>query len=211
MSDAETYWVVAAGAVGLFAFAIGSVLPAVPPIDATMDDVLHSLQRNRARILAGSVLAPTGAALLLWPISAVATTNPDQGWASLRAFSIAVAVLGFAFVAISSVAMAALAWRDPKGVHPSTVRLVLDGCHLAIWSVSAPIGAALVLSTTAVGVQAGLFGPFVVVAAALKTATVVLEVIGIGQRAGWNAGGWAAGSSGYATVAWFGFVLFALL
>ena len=48
------------------------------------------------------------------------------------------------------------------------------------------------------------------VIAAAKVLTVVIEVAGVGVRSGWNAGGWAAGSSGYATVAWFGLVLLAL-
>lgn len=201
---------VAAGTVGVTAFAVGSVFAAAPQIDAAIGDVVEALQRNRARILVGSVISPAGAALLLWPISAVATTGSDEGWVSLRAFSIAVAVLGFTFVALSAVGVAALGWRDPGEVTPSTIRLVLDGCHLAVWSVSAPIGAAIVLSTTAVGVQAGIFGPLVIVVAGLKVVTAVIEVIGIGQRNGWNAGGWAAGSSGYATVAWFALVLLAL-
>lgn len=78
-----------------------------------------------------------------------------------------------------------------------------------MWSVSAPIGAVLVAATTAVGLQNEIFGPLVVIAAA-KVLTVVIEVAGVGVRSGWNAGGWAAGSSGYATVAWFGLVLLAL-
>jgi hypothetical protein len=49
-----------------------------------------------------------------------------------------------------------------------------------------------------------------VAVAVLKVATVGLEVAGIARRRGWNAGGWAAGTSGYVTVAWFALVLVAI-
>jgi hypothetical protein len=38
-----------------------------------------------------------------------------------------------------------------------------------------------------------------------------VEILGVGVRSGWNAGGWAAGTSGYATTAWFALLLFDLL
>lgn len=48
------------------------------------------------------------------------------------------------------------------------------------------------------------------VPAVAKILTVLVEVAGTGRRHGWNAGGWAYGTSGYATVAWFALVLVAL-
>ena len=118
--------------------------------------------------------------------------------------------LGFSFLALSAVAVAAVVWRDPGAVPSGVVRLVLDAAHLATWSVSAPAGAIATMATTAVGVHAGTFGPLVVAAAAAKVVSVAVEIVGIGRRRGWNAGGWAAGVSGYLTVAWFAAVLWSL-
>jgi hypothetical protein len=49
-----------------------------------------------------------------------------------------------------------------------------------------------------------------ILAAGVKIATAVVEIIGTGQRSGWNAGGWARGTSGCATVAWYAALLVAL-
>lgn len=206
----EGWWAVAAGLVGLIAFAGGSLLADLPRIDASDPEVVDRLSARRTRILAGSVLSVTGAALLLWPLSLVATSGSDAVWPSLALFSVASWVLGFGFLTVGALLTSAVAWRDPSTFDPPTLRLALDAAHLAVWSVSAPIGAIAVVATTVVGRQAGVFGVAVVVLAAAKLVTVLVEVVGTGRRAGWNAGGWAAGTSGYVTVAWFAAVLVGL-
>ncbi len=109
---------------------------------------------------------------------------------------------------------AAVAWRDVTALPPAVVRLALDASHLATWSVSAPVGAVSTAVTTASAVRAdlagGALGTLLVVLAGAKAATVAVELAGTGRRTGWNAGGWAAGSSGYVTVAWFAMLTVAL-
>lgn len=207
---AEQWWVVATGVVGLVLFAGGSLLAAGPPVDAPWADVARHLVRRRTAVLAGSTASVTGAGLLLWPLAAVATSGSGDVWSSLALFSVLIWVLGFGFLVLAAVLVAAVAWRGPDEVGEPVAAALLGAAHLAVWSVSAPIGAVAVAATTAVGHQAGTFGPLLVVVAGLKVATVVVEVAGLPRRGGWNAGGWAAGSSGYVTVAWFALVLLAL-
>lgn len=207
MDDAERWWVVGAGLIGLACLAGGSLLNALPRPDATEDHVVGHLVARRRPILAGSVLVVSGAGLLLWPLVAAVRPTDTDGWATIGPFSVAAWVLGFGFLAVAALTGAAVVWRDPAALDPSTRRLALDLAHLATWAVSAPVGAIAVVATTVASVQADVAGLAVVVGAAAKVVTVVVELAGTGRRAGWNAGGWAAGSSGYLTVAWFGVVL----
>lgn len=212
MEGAERWWAIAVGTTGLIAFAGGWMLMSLPPIDAETDDVINGLARRRAPILAGSLLGITGSALLLWPLAAVATAAAAQGdgWASLGLLSIVVWTVAFGFLSLGAIIPAGLVWRDPSTMVPSTVHALLDASHLAVWSLSAPVAIVAVVATTAVGAQAGFFGPWVIVAAGAKVVTALVEIAGTGRRTGWNAGGWAGGTSGYATVAWFASVLASL-
>jgi hypothetical protein len=210
VTDSEALWSTIAGLFGLAAFAGGSLLTNLPRVNADLEVALESLRDRRTAVLGGSVLSATGAGLLLWPIAAVATGGTGGAWPSLALFSVAIAALTLSFTVVVAILTVALVWRDPTAVPHPVASLVLDGLHLAIWPVSGPLAAVMVCATTAVGLQNDLVGPLVVVAAALKVCTVVLEVVGLGTRTGWNAGGWAAGSSGYATVAWFAFLIAAL-
>jgi hypothetical protein len=194
---------VATGAVGLAAFAGGSLLMALPPIDAPDDEVVATLELRRQPVLAGAVASVLGVALLLAPLAEVG-----------GAFALATWVLGFAFLALGACAPAAVAWRDPDGLPPAAVRLVLDLAHLATWSLSAPVGAVSTVATTAGAVDhdiaTGPLAVLLVALAAAKVGTVLVELAGTHRRSGWNAGGWALGSSGYVTVAWFAALLLAL-
>ena len=210
MSDAETIWMTAAGAIGLAGFVAGSYLTDLPRVDSDLEDALASVSHRRSAVLSGSALSVMGGGLLLWPIAAVSTAGSGAAWRSLALFSVAVASLTMSFLVITAVLTAALAWRDPTALSRPTARLVLDGLHLAVWSVSGPLAAVMVTATTAVGLQNHVLGPAVVIAAVAKVGTVAIEVAGIGTRTGWNAGGWAKGASGYATVTWFALVLAAL-
>jgi hypothetical protein len=207
---AEQVWVVGGGLAGLVLFAGGSLLAAAPPIDAPWAEVARHLVRRRTAILVGSTASVTGAGLLLWPIAALAADASADVWPSLAAFSVVIWVLGFGFLALAAVLVAGVAWSGPERLGEPVVAALLTVAHLAVWSVSAPIGAVAVASTTAVGIQAGSVGPPVVLAAVAKVATVAVEVAGIARRQGWNAGGWAAGVSGYVTVAWFALLLLSL-
>ncbi len=213
MGDVERWWVVTAGVVGLAAFVGGSVLTGLPAVDDTDDVVVAALVRRRSAILTGSVLSALGVALLLWPL-AVVSADGDDGWADLGTFALATWVLGFAFLVVGALGRAALAWRDPTALPVAVVRLVLDLAHLATWSLSAPVGAVSTVVTTVVAGRAvaaeGMVGALLVGLAGHKVVTVVVELAGTGRRSGWNAGGWALGSSGYVTVTWFAALLLAL-
>lgn len=211
MRDAEQMWAVVAGAFGLVSFVFGSIAVRAPAVDAPTEEALADLRARRGRVLAGSVAAVFGAGLLLWPLSVVAMTRDADTWRSLAAFSIATWVFGFGFLAFGWLLLVVTVWRTDGAMGDGVARAFLDLSHLAMWSISAPVGALSVIATTVVGVQAELFGWWVVVAASLKVATGVVEVAGTGRQTGWNAGGWARGSSGSATVAWFVLVLIALL
>lgn len=213
MSDAEQLAMVIVGAVGLVLFAAGAMAAALPRPDAPDVELIGALQRGRSRIIAGSVCSVAGCALLLWPLAAVGISGEPVGepvWTSLRLAALATWVLGFSMLALSAAVVVAAVWREPAEVPTPTLRLARDGAHLATWSVSAPLGAVSVVATTVVAVQAGTCNAVVIVLAAAKVATVLLELAGTGRRAGWNVGGWAAGSSGYVTVAWFAALLVAL-
>jgi len=201
---------IAAGVVGLAGFGTGAYLTDLPRVDADLADALTSMSRRRWAVLSGATLSVVGGGLLLWPIAFMSTAGSGAAWESLALFSVVVASLTMSFLVVTAVLTAALAWRDPPALSGPTARLVLDGLHLAIWSVSGPLAAVMVIAATVVGWQNDLLGPAVVAAAAVKVGTVVVEVVGIGVRAGWNAGGWARGASGYATVAWFALVLVSL-
>jgi hypothetical protein len=210
VGDAEVAWAVVAGVVGLVSLVVGSFLVQAPAIDADVRDAVASLAARRAPVLAGSLLSTTGSALLLWPIAVVASAPGGEVWRSAALLSVALSVGGFLFLAVAALAHATVAWRAPVAGGDDSARLLLDAAHLATWSVSAPIAAVSVVATTAVAVQADLAGTLVVVASVVKVATVAVEVAGIGVRSGWNAGGWVAGTSGYATVGWFAALLVAL-
>lgn len=205
-------WVVAAGVLGLMAFAGGSAAMALPSIDAPDDEVVATLVRRRSAILVGATLSVLGVALLLWPLATVSADG--DGRAGLDAFALATWVLGFAFLVVAATGPAALAWRDPAALPAPVVRLVLDLAHLATWSLSAPLGAVATVATTAVAVRGdiadGATATVLGVLAGAKVATVLAEVAGTGRRSGWNAGGWARGTSGYVTVTWFAALLLAL-
>ena len=168
MSDAESIWVVSVGVIGLVGFVAGSFLCGAPRVDADLDHALATMRRRRSTVLVGAILSATGGGLLLWPIAAVSTAGSGEAWRSLALFNVAVAALTFSFLVVTSVLAAALVWRDPADLPPPTSRLVLDGLHLATWSVSAPLAAVMTVVTTAVGLQNDLVGPVVGVAAAGK-------------------------------------------
>jgi hypothetical protein len=209
MGDASG-WVAAAGLVGLAAFVAGALIGALPRVEAEDVEVTAFLVERRASILLGSLLVISGAALLLWPLAAIGSSGIDQPSTTLGLFSMATWVLGLTFLMISSVAVSALVWRDPVALATPLVRFVLDGVHLATWSLSAPVAAIATVATTVVGYRSGVLPWWVGVFAAAKVASVVVEVVGLGQRSGWNAGGWAAGVSGYCTVGWFASILWSI-
>ena len=204
MDDAERWWAVASGAVGLACLVAGSLLAALPRIDESPERALGTLTSRRSTVLVGSVLTVTAGALLIWPVAAVATSD-GAVWTSLVLFSVGLAVLGAAVFAAVGLCAATVAWRLPD--ERDGAALLLQLAHLGTWSVSAPIGALLIVATTAAGVQADLLGPLVVVLAGAKVLTVAVELAGTGLRTGWNAGGWAFVLSGYVTVAWYALVL----
>lgn len=206
MEEAERGWAIAAGVAGVVCLVAGSLLSALPPVDRPWPERVAALASRRGRILAGSVLTATAGALLIWPVAAVVVAG--EVWPSLRLTALGLAVLSAAVLMLVATLVATVAWRAPD--DDPAARLFLDAAHLALWSVSAPLGALTVVVVTAAGVQADLFGWLVVVVAAAKVATVVLEVGRTGARTGWSAGGWAAGSSGYVTVLWYGLILVAL-
>ena len=210
MRDAERVWAVAVGAVGLSCFVTGALMTSAPAVDHATADALATLRRRRPWVLAGAVTSIIGATLLLWPLAVVETETGADVWRSLALFSLVTWVFGFGFLALGSLLVAGVVWRTTGGPSDEVARSLLDISHLAIWSVSAPVGAVSVAATTVVGTQADLFGAWVGVAAAAKVLTVAIEVAGTGRQHGWNAGGWAYGTSGYATVAWFALVLIAL-
>ena len=207
MDGAEQLWVVSSGVVGLVCLVAGSFVAAVPPPDALDDEVVRWRVARRSAVLVGSGLTASAGALLIWPVAAVAASN-GGAWSSLGMFSVGLAVLGAGVFWVVGLSIATAAWRPTA--EPAGTRLLLDLAHLGTWAVSAPVGGLLVVTTTAAGVQSGLFGPVVVVTAVAKVATAIVEVSGTGRSRGWNAGGWAAGSSGYATVVWYALVLAAL-
>lgn len=207
----EEVWVVLVGAMGLAMFVAGAFLAEVPRVDVEdLRGALHRLAERRSAVLSGAILSATGGGLLLWPVAALSTSGTGDAWGSLAFFSIAVAALTASFLIVNAVLVAALVWRDAPALAPATARLVLDGLHISIWSVSAPLAAVMTVAATVVGVQNEVLGVAAVVAACVKVGTVAVETIGVGRRAGWNAGGWAAGTSGYASVAWYVAVLVAL-
>jgi hypothetical protein len=210
VGDAEHWWVVSVGAIGLAAFVSGALVTRAPSIDRPADEAVAELVRRRHAVLVGSIMSITGATLLLWPLALVASQPGRDGWRSLSLVSMATWVFGFGFLALASLLLIGIVWRVDGHPGVELSRVLLDMSHLAVWSASAPVGAASTAATTALGVQSGLFGPWVVAAAAVKIGTVVVEVVGTGRQRGWNAGGWALGTSGYATVAWFALVLIAL-
>lgn len=203
-------WAVAAGAIGLLCFVAGALLARVPAVDQPTEAAVAVLVGRRRAVLLGSVASIAGAGLLLWPLAAVATEPSEDVWPSLAALSLAAWVFGFGFLALGSLLVVGVVWRTDDGPSPALARTLLDVAHLAVWSVSAPIGALSTAATTAVGVQSGRLGGAIVVAAAVKVVTVVVELAGTCRQRGWNAGGWALGTSGYATVAWFALVLVSL-
>jgi hypothetical protein len=217
VGDVERWWVVTSGVIGLVAFAGGSLLMALPPVDATDDEVVAALVRRRSAILAGALLAVAGVGFLLWPLAAASTSTGepgDDGWTALPPFALATWVLGFAFIVLGAAGPGAVAWRDPTALPPAVVRLVLDLAHLATWSLSAPLGALSTVATTAVAMRGdvadGALAVALAVLAGAKVATVAVEIAGTARRTGRNAGGWALGTSGYITVTWFATLLLAL-
>lgn len=205
----ETTAVIAAGMTGLVLLAGGSTLAALPPIDKPIDEAIRALHGRRNRVLTGSLPALGGTGLLLWPVAAVAAASTDA-WLSLRIFSIAIATLGSIFLALALLAAVVLVWPNETDLDRGAARLLHQSAHLATWSVSAPLAAIFVAATTGTAWQADIAGPALLLTAGAKIATVIVEIIGTGQRSGWNAGGWARGTSGYATVAWYATLLVAL-
>jgi hypothetical protein len=206
----ETSAAITAGAIGIALLAGGSTLAALPPIDQPAEATIRRLRGRRRSVLTGSLAAITGTALLLWPVAAVAAIESVEGWPSLRLFSIAVATLGSMFMAAASLMTIALAWPDADTLDVRGARLLHQIAHLATWSASAPVGAIFVVATTAAAHQAGIAGPILFAIPAIKVVTVGVEIVGVGRRRGWNAGGWARGTSGYATVLWYATLLLAL-
>lgn len=200
---------IAAGATGLVLLAAGSMLAALPPVDTSIDGTIHALHLRRNRVLTGSMVALAGTGLLLWPVAAVAAASAEA-WLSLLIFSVAIATLGSMFLAIAFLATIALAWQEDAELDRGAARLLHQTAHLATWSVSAPLAAMFVAATTGAAWQADIADPALLLAAGVKIATVVVEIVGTGRRSGWNAGGWARGTSGYATVAWYAALLVAL-
>lgn len=210
MADVERWWAFAVGIVGVVGWAGGSVLAGLPRIDAPDELIVERLTARRGAILVGMLLHLTGAAMLLWPLMAVSSPNSTESWRSLAAFAAGAWVLALSFLVVGSLAAMAAVWRGPTDAGIGVTRALLDIAHIATWSASAPAAAVAVAATTAVAVQAHTVSTVVVVLAAIKVATVFVEVAGTARRRGWNAGGWAAGISGFASVAWIASVIFAI-
>ncbi|MEZ5268446.1 MAG: hypothetical protein R2789_07745 [Microthrixaceae bacterium] len=179
---------IAVGVVGLAGFVAGSYLTD-PRVDSTSKKALARVRSRRSAVLSGSLTAVGGGLLLSHRVHLHRQVRRNLGVTRAPASS---SPLTMSFLVVTAVFNAALAWRI-RLRSLLTARLVLDGVHLGIWSVSGPLAAIMVSAATAVGWQNDLLGPAVVVAAAVKVGTVVVELAGIGVRTGWNAGGWARG------------------
>lgn len=210
--DAERLWALGTGIVGLVGFVAGSFAIAAPRVDRPLPEIVDDLVGRRSRVVFGALASITGTALLLWPLVAIASLDGPEVWRSVALLSVAAWTMGFGAYGLAMALIVGVVWRpaDDGGPTEKTVRLLVDLAHLLVWSLSAPVAAIAVVATTVVGRQADLFGVLVVIAAAAKVLTVVVEMAGTGRRTGWNAGGWALGVSGYASVAWFALVLAAL-
>lgn len=95
MSDAERWWVIATGVLGLMLFAGGSVATRPPRVEDPLDEVVANLLTRRSSVLAGSLATITGTSLLLWPLVSIATDAGTDAWRSLAFASVAARLLGF--------------------------------------------------------------------------------------------------------------------
>lgn len=127
------------------------------------------LAERRGRVIAGSMASITGAALLLWPLSFVASSPAAEVWRSLAVFSVATWVFGFAFLAGGSLMLVATVRSAGSGVvladeHEPNAPRPQPPRHLVVLGADWALSAA---ATTVIGVQVDLFGPWVVAAAVL--------------------------------------------
>ena len=183
-------------------FLAGSFAPGpAPAIEAPTPEWGSYLAENRARVLAGAVLTVTAVPLLLAVLADVTqrrmATSPIGGLVALSAW-----VFAFGFLIISTALTAAVVWRGPEHLDPSTVRFAVDAAHLSLWGLSAGPAAVAVTATTAAAWRQGLAPRWLVTLAIFKVLTCAVEVAGVGATAGWNAGGYASLSSGVALVGW---------
>jgi len=199
MATAESRQLGLVGAAGLLLFLIGSFVPGVaPPVDAPTGDWSLYLTENRAVILLGAVMTVTAVPLMLAVVAAATSTRRTPS----GAYALAAWVFAFGFIVLAEGLMAAVAWQGPDTLDESTLRFAVDAAHLALWGLSAGPAAVAVVVTTVVARRDGLAPRWLMALAAIKVLTSVVELAGVGVTHGWNAGGYAAFSSGVALAAW---------
>ncbi len=199
-----TSWPVLTGAGGLACLVIGSFCAGtLPAIDAEPERVIDFLADRRAAVLGGALLTITASVLLLAPLVEMSVRLREAARETAAWFALATWVIALSLLALSAVAFALGAWRDPHDVSPDVVQFAYDAHHLVLWGLSAPVAAIAVIATTVPARSVGLAPVALVVLAGVKVATTIVEIAGVWATTGWNAGGYAASISGVATVAWF--------
>ena len=202
---------VIAGASGLVLLIVGAFVAGVPPrIEASTAVWIAHLGGHQGTVLLGIACSLLGGALLLLPLGVVVTRACDTAAHGLALAAFGGFILAFGISAIGSLAVAAVTWSHPAAVDPSIVRFAVDLDHLAQWALSAPAAGLAVVTMSIAAHAAGFVPRRVLVLGWIKVATVVVEVAGLWMTSGWNAGGYALGTSALATVAWLTSLLLAI-
>ncbi len=185
-----------AGLIGVVLFVAGSVVAgSAPRPDASSAAVTAFLVEHRSALLFGTVLIVLSVPFFgcFAGLLAGMLRDAEGGRAPLAVAATIGWVLLLAIAAIGVLAQAALTWRGADQADASMVRFVYDMASLSLYVVSATAVALSVGATSYVVFRTGLVARWIAIVGLAEIIVNVVELSGLANRTGANAGGYVAG------------------
>ena len=202
------------GAVGAVIYAI-SAFTAGSPLkpDASRQTVIDHFSDKRGAVLAGYLLAALGVALLVWFLGYLhkLVRNNEGAGGVLATITLASWVSLLVIVVAGAVPLIAVVWRGAKQVSPGLLGLAFDASNLSLYSISAPVAAVSVLAPIIVIWRSRCLTRWLVALGVVEIVVNGIEIAGIFERTGFNAGGYVGGTGPFLWVLWVALLSIAMV
>ncbi len=203
-----------AGLIAVVLFVAGSLLSGTAPRPgATTGEVTRFLVQHRSALLLGTVLILLSVPFFGCFVGLLAgmLRDAEGGRAPLAGAATVGWILLLAIVSIGVLVQAALTWRGADRADALTVRFVYDVSSLSLYAVSAMAVALAVGATSFIVFRTRIVPRWIAVLGLAEVVVNVVELSGLANRRGLNAGGYGAGVGPLLWAVWVAALAIALV